>query len=654
MLSRLLSIAAAATAATLMGDDAQALSEARSLTGGAGMGDIGGSGEDGSFDGFLRALQNGRIASALRGGSSDGENGNTEQGPLNFFRMFRFGPTNPEQNQNATGQNGENGADSTEGRMVPIIIVGIRSISPSSGPSAGSSTDDLPPFIDALGSFPSPLPTHALGTHGHESIDSILRPPQNGTSFRHRRRASMGAFGMGRNRLNDRMDDQRDHRSPDRRRERPWSVASSSSVLEPRPPPVTPASPSPELSRIPSRSSTPGHSRPASFVANSVRDFGTDSRRNSTLQRASVASPLSSHTEETLSLHSTHSSTNLLSSQSQENESSRRHSHRRSDTMPNVHYPRYASGHPRRNGMVEPENLPPLSRSSTSNRTDSTTTNTNNERRNSHTDSRSWIIYVLGGSYPENHPILTTPSLFTENPTYEDMMLLSALLGPAKAPVATEEDVESAGGLFTIEVAVTETATETAPSDVSKTVALVAAAVEGEEQVQLELGHKCLVCLCDFEVKESARKLVKCGHLFHKECIDQVSNTHGTIARIAVVLTSNHSGSPKAGTPARFAAAKVSTRRKSLRTHQRKRAKTPSPAPNLDLTPQTHCSTTAPPSKPSDPCPSSPSPGAAKHILLCNSDFMHAHSTHGIVAIFDIPTAKERESERGFGWHGHY
>ncbi len=28
--------------------------------------------------------------------------------------------------------------------------------------------------------------------------------------------------------------------------------------------------------------------------------------------------------------------------------------------------------------------------------------------------SRTWIVYVLGGSYPEDHPILTTPSLFTD------------------------------------------------------------------------------------------------------------------------------------------------------------------------------------------------------------------------------------------------
>lgn len=502
MLSRLLSVAAAATAATLMGDDHNALREARSLTGSTGLGDLGGNGEDGSFDGFLRALQNGRIASALRQGSGEGEGeSGTPGAPLNFFRMFRFGASEPA--EPTIGDNGQ--PAESEGRMVPIIIVGIRSISPNSSSGTGSPSEDLPPFIDALGNFPSPLPAHALGTHGHDSIDSILRPPQNGTSFRHRRRASMGGFGMGRSRLSDRMDDQRDHRSPDRierRRQRPWSVASSSSNnFEPRPPPATPATTaSPELSRISSRSSTPSHSRPASLVANSMRDFDM-SRRNSTLHR-SAASPLSSHTEETASIRSTHSGTGLLG----DDEPYR--IHRRSDTAPNIHYPRFASGHPRRNGVVEPDNLPPLTRSSTGG-TDATS-----EHRNSNSDSRSWIIYVLGGSYPENHPILTTPSLFTENPTYEDMMLLSALLGPAKAPVATEDDVQSAGGVYNIDIV-------NMSEDAAKTAQLVATAAEGGEQVMLDADQRCLVCLCDFEVKDVARKLVKCNHLFHKECIDQ-------------------------------------------------------------------------------------------------------------------------------------
>nr|POF00965.1 putative ring finger protein p4h10.07 [Quercus suber] len=511
MLSRLLSVAAAATAATLMGDDHQALSEAQSLTGGTGIGDLGGAGEDGSFDGFLRALQNGRIASALRQGN---ETEASQEGPLNFFRMFRFGssvsPASDTIHSAGLGDPSE-ANDGGEGRMVPIIIVGIRSIIPGSG-SSSSSPDGLPPFIDALGNFPSPLPAHALGAHGHDSIDSILRPPQNGTSFRHRRRASMGGFGMGRSRISDRLDDQRDHRSPDRRRERPWSVASSSSNNEPRPPPVTPASPSPELSRISSANGTPNHSRPASIVANGIRDLG-DSRRNSVLHRLAGASALSAHSEETVSLRSSHSSDNLLSQQS-DADAFRLQTHRRSDTAPDVHFPRFASGHPRRNGVVEPDNLRPLSRSSTSNATDA-------EERSSANDSRSWIIYVLGGSYPENHPLLTTPSLFTENPTYEDMMLLSALLGPARAPVATDEDVQSAGGIYNIQAS----SDMERAVDAAKTALLVAEATDRTERVELELGQRCLVCLCDFEIDEVARKLVKCNHLFHKECIDQVSKT---------------------------------------------------------------------------------------------------------------------------------
>lgn len=523
MLSRLLSVAAAATAATLMGDDHRALSEAQVLTASAGAGSIGASGEDGSFDGFLRALQNGRIASALRG-ISDGETetGSGVPASLNFFRMFRFGASNSAQSgfdEAARDAAPETTPDSdAEGRMVPIIIVGIRSLPSWSGDSTpGSAAEDLPPFIDALGSFPSPFPAHSLGTSGHDSIDSILRPPQNGTSFRHRRRASLGAFGLNRGRFSDRMDDQRDHRSPDRRRERPWSVASSTSMLEPRPPPATPASPSPELSRLSSWNSTPNHSRPASIVGNSLRDLTSDSRRSSALlHRSSAASPLSSHTEETVSLHSTHSSSNLLS---RDGEPAPFHAHRRSDTAPNVHYPRFTSGHSRRNGMVEPlQHLPSLSRTSTTNSTD----NSRGDRRNSSNDSRSWIIYVLGGSYPENHPILTTPSLFTDNPTYEDMMLLSALLGPAKAPVATDEDVENAGGIYTI--VATVPSSDGLDQDAAKTASLVAAAVgNADNRVELEAGQRCLVCLCEFEAEELARKLVKCSHLYHKECIDQVS-----------------------------------------------------------------------------------------------------------------------------------
>jgi len=110
------------------------------------------------------------------------------------------------------------------------------------------------------------------------------------------------------------------------------------------------------------------------------------------------------------------------------------------------------------------------------------------------------------------------------------MMLLSTLLGPAKAPVATDDDVQNAGGLYELVVAepVEGSGTTTmAPASSGRLVAIVAAETKGENdpgRVYLEADHRCLVCLCDFEVKETARRLVKCGHLFHKECIDHVSS----------------------------------------------------------------------------------------------------------------------------------
>lgn len=91
------------------------------------------------------------------------------------------------------------------------------------------------------------------------------------------------------------------------------------------------------------------------------------------------------------------------------------------------------------------------------------------------------------------------------------MMLLSALLGPAKPPVASEQDVASAGGIFKI---------ESVPSD-SATI-LVAVAVDQDERVELVSEQRCLVCLCDFEAEEEVRQLTKCKHLFHRGCIDEV------------------------------------------------------------------------------------------------------------------------------------
>jgi len=430
VLSRLLSLAAAATAASLVGDDNQAATR------------------DGTFDTFLQSLQNGSIASALRGNEQgqDGDTPGANQAPLNFFRMFRFGtgtdsPRNENGGSRSSGIGGGEGDDDGEGRLVPIIIVGIRSIQPGSG--TGQEDASIPPFLDALSSFPTP-PTSPGDANGH-----MLPPPQNGTRFSHRRRASMGGFNFPSN-----YDSQRHQRASPQERSRPWSSLTDSPP-GPLPPPSTPATTLNFSSAGPSGTTTPATSTspPSPTIQSSA-----PSRRNSFVRR-SPGSTLEPTVEEPQT-HTRNARPRRLSE---------------SD------FTRYGAGAPRRRGVVEPDNNPGEG-------------------------SRSWIIYVLGGSYPENHPILTTPSLFTDSPTYEDMMLLSSILGPAKPPVATEEDVASAPGLYRIR------GTDSA---------LVAEAVEGDETVDLVAGARCLVCLCDFEADEEARKLVKCEHMFHKICIDQ-------------------------------------------------------------------------------------------------------------------------------------
>ena len=450
VLSRLLSLAAAATAASLVGEDHQAATR------------------DGTFDTFLQSLQNGSIASALRG-NEGGEGGDSPGGtppPLNFFRMFRFGTSNTngrnsrEQSRGSgsgsgsgSGPDAQDADDDTEGRMVPIIIVGIRSINPASG--TGQDDANIPPFLDALSSFPTP-PT-SPGDN-----DTLLRP-QNGTRFSHRRRASMGGFNFPSN-----YDSQRHHRTRPQEQPRPFSPSLADSPPGPQPPPSTPAtnvalSADPSASTTPTATTTPPSSTPPSSTPHS----NAPSRRGSFVRRSpgSTLEP----TEEEEPQTTTRSSRQRRLSESD--------------------FTRYGAGAPRRRGVVEPDNNPGEG-------------------------SRSWIIYVLGGSYPENHPILTTPSLFTDSPTYEDMMLLSSILGPAKAPVASEGDVAAAPGLFRI---------------VRRVAGLVAEAVEGEGSIQLATDARCLVCLCDFEAEEEARKLVKCEHLFHRICIDQVSSKRPTL-----------------------------------------------------------------------------------------------------------------------------
>jgi hypothetical protein len=102
------------------------------------------------------------------------------------------------------------------------------------------------------------------------------------------------------------------------------------------------------------------------------------------------------------------------------------------------------------------------------------------------------------------------PSLFTDNPSYEDMQMLSTLLGPVKPPVATHEDVSSAGGLFRL------------VDDASGFRGEALSEADGIS-IMVNRGERCLICLSDYASSEEVRRLDKCQHVYHRECIDEVS-----------------------------------------------------------------------------------------------------------------------------------
>lgn len=445
LLSRLLSVAAAATAATLLEGSDRSLSEARGQT----M-----DGDDGSFGSFLQSLESGQLAAALRQGtqqdSSTGAPGHT---PLNFFRMFRFGTTTttpatatttPTDDASETPAAAIPTATTTsvpdpsaaptsttpETRMVPIIIVGIRAVTPG---TSNSGDAEVPPFLDALSSLPQ-SPFAANAARPTETVEPITRTGTQRPVARRRASDSIPARGPR-----------------------------SDNNTQPR------------------------QSRPTSVI-------GNESWSNGLADASSASSlPFNSGAQRAGSIIRTTTTTTLESPAAEENPAPQERRTSESDRA--TGRSAFAS---RRNGVVEPDVSRPDS-------------------------ARSWIIYVLGGSYPENHPILTTPSLFTDSPTYEDMMLLSALLGPAKAPVASGKDIEEAGGLYTI--------TNNEAEGQAKS-PLVAVSEDGQDRIPILAEQRCLVCLCDLEKGEEARKLRKCEHLFHKECIDQVSTAQCKLSEV--------------------------------------------------------------------------------------------------------------------------
>ncbi|KAF8606723.1 hypothetical protein BDV93DRAFT_325293 [Ceratobasidium sp. AG-I] len=122
------------------------------------------------------------------------------------------------------------------------------------------------------------------------------------------------------------------------------------------------------------------------------------------------------------------------------------------------------------------------------------------ETRRSRDGTRNYVIWIIGGYYPSNHPLLAHPNLFLGQVHPDELWMLNEFLGQVKPPTASREDIAKAGlrvikgkdiSEFSKDGGVTENCTE-----------------------------RCLICLDDYADEEDLR-IMGCRHMFHKDCVDR-------------------------------------------------------------------------------------------------------------------------------------
>ncbi|KAL4996996.1 formyl transferase-domain-containing protein [Aspergillus recurvatus] len=447
-LSRILQLAATAIATQLSGGTGSALPNIPSL---------GNDGFDGSLESFIQSLRNVTSGQPAPGDANNDSEDERSPAPVNFMRVFRFANADNSRSSDASNRasidpsnaanNGDNmdtdhHAEGPEGRTVTLVVIGVRSVPSGNGPAGDQQAAGLP-GLDFLR-----LPFFPPGTF---SPRAGSRPGT--TTSNHPAPPSAPAINDGSSVQLGSSDTSR-RLSDVGSRSTPSSLPSvvSESPPGPHPPPSTPAEPG--LSAVSSGASTP--SRRLSTTSAVSPNILPQLNENSSVQ------PTVDNPDEGLPQSTTRQ-------------------RRRSDSEFARHREQLGSGAARRNGVVEPDN-------------------------HNAAPGRSWLIYVVGTNLSENHPAFAAPSLFTDNPTYEDMVLLASLLGPVKPPVATQEDLTFAGGLYRV---------------VEYGGSLSAEAVDGARIIQISEGERCLICLSEYEAAEELRQLTKCEHLYHRDCIDQ-------------------------------------------------------------------------------------------------------------------------------------
>lgn len=463
-LSQVLQLAAAAIAAQLSGHVTPGHSGGRHL---------GGDTFDGSIQNFVQTLQD--AATAQAGENIDVNAADGDLPPVNFMRVFQF-PNDengsPIASQAQSRDVDQMDLDSIAGpggsdRSVTLVLVGVRSL-PHGQDNTGGDNGTLGPSLDTLLSLPFLPPANVL----RNGSSGALFRRSDGRARSHPRRHSMTNFSFP-------------AQYETQRHQRTRAQASRSSNISD---PNVPATPEAGGASHLVSESPPGPNPPPSTPADIRSGQATPIRRPSSasaVQNPVLPDLAEDHPQQDIETPPAESSFNAARQR------------RRSDSE-FARRPELGSGAARRNGVVEPDH-PPAG------------------------VGRSWLIYVVGTNVSPDHPAFTMPSLFTDNPSYEDMQMLSTLLGPVKPPVATQEDVSSAGGLFRLTAQAAGFLGE-ALSDGDHSPILVTS------------GERCLICLSDYAEAEEVRRLNTCHHLYHRDCIDEVCPPPEYLARLILTM----------------------------------------------------------------------------------------------------------------------
>lgn len=108
-----------------------------------------------------------------------------------------------------------------------------------------------------------------------------------------------------------------------------------------------------------------------------------------------------------------------------------------------------------------------------------------NQEEDEGQQGRRWVIYIISGNSQ------LPSSLFSDSPSYEDLMTLSNFLGPVRPITATSEQIQA-----------------------------IPITIYRKDQMTEMINDKCQVCLEEYAESQELRML-QCKHGFHKECIDR-------------------------------------------------------------------------------------------------------------------------------------